>query len=70
MDEIRFGQDYRVIVDYAHTDDSYNKLLHYVRHDLPGIKRIITVSGAPGKEMRATGRFSDTTSANTATIPS
>ena len=49
MDEIRFGQDYRVIVDYAHTDDSYNKLLHYVRHDLPGIRRIITVSGAPGK---------------------
>lgn len=49
MDEIHFGQDYRVIVDYAHTDDSYNKLLHYVRHDLPGIRRIITVSGAPGK---------------------
>ena len=49
MDEIKFGQDYRVIVDYAHTDDSYNKLLHYVRHDLPGIRRIITVSGAPGK---------------------
>lgn len=49
MDEIRFGQEYRVIVDYAHTDDSYNKLLHYVRNDLPGIRRIITVSGAPGK---------------------
>ncbi len=49
MDEIRYGQNYRVIVDYAHTDDSYNKLLHYVRNDLPGIRRIITVSGAPGK---------------------
>lgn len=49
MDEIRLGQDFRVIVDYAHTDDSYHKLLHYVRNDLPGIQRIITVSGAPGK---------------------
>ncbi|MBQ6582900.1 MAG: UDP-N-acetylmuramoyl-L-alanyl-D-glutamate--2,6-diaminopimelate ligase, partial [Mogibacterium sp.] len=49
MTEIRRGQDFRVIVDYAHTDDSYNKLLHYVRCDLPGIRRIITVSGAPGQ---------------------
>ncbi len=49
MTEIRHGQNFRVIVDYAHTDDSYNKLLHYVRFDLPGIRRIITVSGAPGK---------------------
>lgn len=49
MDEIRFGQDYRVIVDYAHTEDSFEKLLYYVRNDLPGIKRIITVNGLPGK---------------------
>ena len=49
MDIIDKGQDFKVIVDYAHTDDSYQQLLSYVRNDIPGVNRIITVFGAPGK---------------------
>ncbi len=49
MDIIDEGQNFKVIVDYAHTDDSYNQLLRYVREEMPGVNRIITVFGAPGK---------------------
>ena len=49
MTEIDLGQAFKVIVDYAHTDDSYQQLLKYVKEEMPGIKRIITVNGAPGK---------------------
>ena len=49
MSNIDEGQDFKVIVDYAHTDDSYEQLLRYVKEDMPGANRIITVNGAPGK---------------------
>ena len=49
MTSISEGQDFKVIVDYAHTDDSYEQLLRYVKEDIPGVSRIITVNGAPGK---------------------
>ena len=49
MTNIDEGQDFKVIVDYAHTDDSYEQLLRYVKEDMPGVNRIITVNGAPGK---------------------
>ena len=49
MTNIDNGQDFKVIVDYAHTDDSYEQLLRYVKEDMPGVNRIITVNGAPGK---------------------
>ena len=49
MNIIDQGQDFKVIVDYAHTDDSYGQLLRYAKEDLPGAQRIITVFGAPGK---------------------
>ena len=49
MTVIDEGQEFKVIVDYAHTDDSYEQLLRYVKEDMPGVNRIITVNGAPGK---------------------
>lgn len=49
MTNIDEGQNFKVIVDYAHTDDSYQQLLSYVRDDMPGVNRIITVFGMPGK---------------------
>ena len=49
MTNIDEGQPFKVIVDYAHTDDSYEQLLRYVKEDMPGVNRIITVNGAPGK---------------------
>ena len=67
MSNINCGQDFKVIVDYAHTDDSYEQLLRYVREDMPGVNRIITVNGAPGKRDKQNrqsyakwiGRFAD-----------
>lgn len=47
--QIDKGQNFRIIVDYSHTADSYEKLLGYYRNDFPGVNRIITVSGAAGK---------------------
>lgn len=49
MANIDEGQDFKVIVDYAHTDDSYEQLLRYVKEEMPGVNRIITINGAPGK---------------------
>ncbi len=49
MANIDEGQNFKVIVDYAHTDDSYEQLLRYAKEDMPGVNHIITVNGAPGK---------------------
>lgn len=47
--EIREGQNYDVIVDYAHTPDGYEQLLSFLRQVLDIKKRkLITVCGAPG----------------------
>ena len=48
MINIDCGQDFKVIVDFAHTSDSYSQILKYVREDLPETNRIITVNGAAG----------------------
>ena len=50
---LRFGQDYDIILDYAHTYNSINNLLNSVENKY---KRIITVTGAAGgreKEKRS-----------------
>ena len=50
---LRFGQDYDIILDYAHTYNSINNLLNSVKGKY---KRIITVTGAAGgreKEKRS-----------------
>ena len=46
MESVSLGQDYGVIVDYAHTPNGIQKLMDFVK-ELGG-KRIITVSGQAG----------------------
>ncbi len=48
MEKIDFGQDFHVIVDYAHTPDGYDKLFEYA-HEIAGDHDIYVVFGAPGK---------------------
>ncbi|MGQ9705376.1 MAG: UDP-N-acetylmuramoyl-L-alanyl-D-glutamate--2,6-diaminopimelate ligase [bacterium] len=47
MEEIDLGQTYKVIIDYAHTPESIEMLLHQLRYEC-GNGRIITVFGATG----------------------
>ncbi len=42
------GQNFNVIVDYAHTPDGYEKIYDYVHKITPEDKRIISVFGAHG----------------------
>lgn len=49
-----FGQDYKIILDYAHTTDAFNKIYNYLNKVKKG--KIITVTGSAGgreKEKRA-----------------
>lgn len=66
FEAVRCGQDFLVIVDYAHTPDSLENALETAR-SLTGVRRIITVMGAGGDRDRtkrpkmgeAAGRLSD-----------
>ena len=43
---IKLGQDYKIIIDYAHTTDAFNKIYKYLNNIKK--RRIITVTGSAG----------------------
>jgi len=47
LQEIKAGQPFKVIVDYAHSPDSLDKALHLIRKFHPG-KRLVIGFGCPG----------------------
>lgn len=48
MENIRCGQPFNVIVDYAHTPDGFNQVFEYARKITPHHNRIICVFGCAG----------------------
>jgi len=48
LQHIKKGQAYRVIVDYAHTPDGFEKVFEYASVITPKDRKIITVFGAAG----------------------
>lgn len=50
MEKVDQGQDFNVIVDYAHTESSYRKVIHALRELTEG--RLITVFGCGGDRDR------------------
>lgn len=49
MHRINLGQNYQVIVDFAHTPDGITQILEFAKEITPKEKRIITVFGSAGK---------------------
>jgi|CXWL01.1.fsa_nt_gi UDP-N-acetylmuramoyl-L-alanyl-D-glutamate--2,6-diaminopimelate ligase len=47
--EIKLGQDFRAIVDFAHTPNALTRMLKQLRHELPKGKKIILVFGCAGR---------------------
>ncbi len=48
LQHVKLGQSYRVIVDYAHTPDGFEKVFEYAEIITPKDHKIITVFGAAG----------------------
>lgn len=47
-EEINEGQNFRVIVDFAHTPNALNQILKTLREEIKGKSRLVTVFGAAG----------------------
>jgi len=48
MEELKLGQKYRVIVDFAHTPNALEVMLTQLRKELPEGKKLILVFGCAG----------------------
>ena len=48
-EKVDMGQDFTVLVDYAHTPDGYTKILDYAKEAAGNGGRILAVFGCPGK---------------------
>ena len=63
METIDQGQNFKIIVDIAHTTDSFEKIYEYALRITPSDKRLITVFGSAGKKdikkRRVFGEISD-----------
>jgi len=53
MQRVDAGQDFTVLVDYAHTPHAFRTVVESVRHALPPDRRLIAVFGAAGDRDRA-----------------
>ena len=53
MEKIDEGQDFNVIVDYAHTPDGFEKIFEYGKAITPKDKRMVVVFGCAGKRDKA-----------------
>lgn len=54
MNRIEAGQDFEVIVDYAHTPDALEKVFASVGRDAADVERIISVHGGAGRRDEST----------------
>ncbi len=50
MENVNFGQDFKIVLDYAHTKDALDQILTYLNRIKTG--RIITVTGSAGGRER------------------
>jgi UDP-N-acetylmuramoyl-L-alanyl-D-glutamate--2,6-diaminopimelate ligase len=63
MEVINEGQNFNVIIDYAHTPDGFDKIFTYAKSITPPKKKIIVVFGSAGqrdsKKRRVLGELAD-----------
>jgi UDP-N-acetylmuramoyl-L-alanyl-D-glutamate--2,6-diaminopimelate ligase len=63
MEVISEGQNFNVIVDYAHTPDGFEKIFTYARSITPAKKKVIVVFGSAGqrdsKKRKVLGELAD-----------
>lgn len=52
MDMVKAGQDYEVVIDYAHTPDGFEKIFEYAREVVSSDANIYAVFGSAGKRDR------------------
>ena len=52
MDMVKAGQDYGVVIDYAHTPDGFEKIFEYAREVVSSDANIYEVFGSAGKRDR------------------
>jgi UDP-N-acetylmuramoyl-L-alanyl-D-glutamate--2,6-diaminopimelate ligase len=57
MTKVDEGQDFAVIVDFAHTPDSFKHLLSDMRHQIKAPRRLLVMFGTPGRRDATKGEL-------------